>query len=130
MRVIRENVLEVQREPYSGLGASTAPSPLESRRVLEGMEVLDVGCGGGILSEVRLFLARFPCPTTRISPYKGGAHFFWYSSLIPHPSRVWRVSANMLAIDASAENISIATCHAESICRPGPRSAIVPTCVG
>lgn len=59
VRFIREKVLEVQRDeqPYSGLGAATATSPLESGRVLEGMDVLDVGCGGGILSEVRPFLA-------------------------------------------------------------------------
>lgn len=55
VRFIREKVLEVQRDerPYSGLGAATATLPLESSRVLEGMDVLDVGCGGGILSEVR-----------------------------------------------------------------------------
>jgi len=66
VRFIREKVLEVQRDeqPYSGLGAATATSPLESSRVLEGMDVLDVGCGGGILSEVRLF-PRFPPPTSR-----------------------------------------------------------------
>ena len=61
MRFIREKVLEVQhdeRQPYSGPGTATATSPLESSRVLEGMDVLDVGCGGGILSEVCLF--RFP----------------------------------------------------------------------
>jgi len=59
MRFIREKVLEAQRDeqPYSGLGAAAATSPLESSRVLEGTDVLDVGCGGGILSEVGLFLA-------------------------------------------------------------------------
>ena len=71
VRFIREKVLEVQRDerPHSSLGVATATSPLESSRVLEGMDVLDVGCGGGILSEVRFsFSSRFPPPKSRISP--------------------------------------------------------------
>lgn len=96
MRFIREKVLEVQRDeqPYSGLGAATATSPLESGRVLEGMDVLDVGCGGGILSEVRFF-----------SLFSRLSYLLEFKSLA-------RLGANTLAIDASAENIGIATRHA------------------
>lgn len=50
IRFIREKVLEVsQTQP-------DATQSLEWPRVMEGVDVLDVGCGGGILSEVRSFL--------------------------------------------------------------------------
>ena len=61
IRFIREKVLEVsQTQPDSTATATSAsstpiPPSVESPRVLEGMDVLDVGCGGGILSEVRFF---------------------------------------------------------------------------
>src|SRR6266851_3789795 len=58
IRFIREKVLQLRcdEQPYTSSGAAPATPPLESSRVLEGMDVLDVGCGGGILSEVRFFL--------------------------------------------------------------------------
>ncbi|KAF8492978.1 S-adenosyl-L-methionine-dependent methyltransferase [Russula emetica] len=85
IRFIREKLLEVlQTQPDATTTASANtifPSnptqSLESPRVMEGMDVLDVGCGGGILSE-----------------------------------SLARLGANTLAIDASAENIGIATRHA------------------
>ncbi|KAF8492976.1 S-adenosyl-L-methionine-dependent methyltransferase [Russula emetica] len=81
---IRQNVLEVlQTQPDATTTATANTSfssnptqSLESPRVMEGMDVLDVGCGGGILSE-----------------------------------SLARLGANTLAIDASAENIGIATRH-------------------
>ena len=58
MRFIREKVLEARREEEEDHGAHApatpaAPGP-EACCVLEGLDVLDVGCGGGILSEVRI----------------------------------------------------------------------------
>ncbi|KAI0000829.1 S-adenosyl-L-methionine-dependent methyltransferase [Russula compacta] len=75
MRFIREKVLEVRREEQPD--AAAAAPLFKPSRVLEGMDVLDVGCGGGILSE-----------------------------------SLARLGANTLAIDASAENIGVATRHA------------------
>jgi len=64
IRFIREKVLEVlQTQPHATTTATTATADtissnparsLESHRVIEGLDVLDVGCGGGILSEVRV----------------------------------------------------------------------------
>jgi 2-polyprenyl-6-hydroxyphenyl methylase/3-demethylubiquinone-9 3-methyltransferase len=70
IRFIREKLLEVlQTQPDATTTATpnnTIPSnptqSLESPRVLEGMDVLDVGCGGGILSEV-CFISSFPLLT-------------------------------------------------------------------
>ena len=58
IRFIREKVLQLRRDeqPYTSSGAAPTTPPPESSRVLEGMDVLDVGCGGGILSEVHFFL--------------------------------------------------------------------------
>jgi hypothetical protein len=60
IRFIREKLLEVlQTQPDATTTATTntiSSNPtqsLESPCVMEGMDVLDVGCGGGILSEVR-----------------------------------------------------------------------------
>ena len=61
IRFIREKLLEVlQTQPDATTTTATANTisfnpaqSLDSHRVMEGMEVLDVGCGGGILSEVR-----------------------------------------------------------------------------
>jgi polyprenyldihydroxybenzoate methyltransferase/3-demethylubiquinol 3-O-methyltransferase len=50
MRYIREKLLESTSEDQG----EDARREMESRReVLTGMDVLDVGCGGGLLSEVR-----------------------------------------------------------------------------
>jgi hypothetical protein len=54
---IREKLLEVlQTQPDvtpNTISPSNSTQYLESPRAIEGMDVLDVGCGGGILSEVR-----------------------------------------------------------------------------
>jgi hypothetical protein len=56
IRFIREKVLEVLQAHPDATSADIStfiPPSLDSPRVLEGMDVLDIGCGGGILSEVR-----------------------------------------------------------------------------
>jgi 2-polyprenyl-6-hydroxyphenyl methylase/3-demethylubiquinone-9 3-methyltransferase len=50
IRFIREKLLEVARDEQPALDASTS--------VLKGLDVLDVGCGGGLLSEVLLSRSR------------------------------------------------------------------------
>jgi polyprenyldihydroxybenzoate methyltransferase / 3-demethylubiquinol 3-O-methyltransferase len=51
---IREKLLEVAREEQ---GEAFAAEMENSSVPLKGMDVLDVGCGGGLLSEVRTLLA-------------------------------------------------------------------------
>jgi hypothetical protein len=56
IRFIREKLLQVlQTQPDATASNSTTliPPSLDTPRVMEDMDVLDVGCGGGILSEVR-----------------------------------------------------------------------------
>jgi len=54
---IREKLLESTFEDQG----EDARREMESRReVLTGMDVLDVGCGGGLLSEVRHYLVSLP----------------------------------------------------------------------
>ncbi|KAI0258711.1 3-demethylubiquinone-9 3-methyltransferase [Gloeopeniophorella convolvens] len=74
MDFIRAKVLEVAREEEGEVAARARQG-----RILEGLDVLDVGCGGGILSET-----------------------------------LARSGANTLAIDASAENIGVASSHASA----------------
>jgi len=69
-------VLEVGRTQH---GEDWAREREHSGRVLQGMDVLDIGCGGGILSE-----------------------------------SLARLGGRTLAIDASEENIAIATVHANA----------------
>jgi hypothetical protein len=64
--------------------SSNPTQSLESPRVMEGMDVLDVGCGGGILSEVR-FINHMPFLFIR---------FINGRIIVPLPcNRVSRVSA-------------------------------------
>lgn len=49
VKFIREKLLEVTREE---LGEESGDQMERSPRALEGLDVLDVGCGGGLLSEV------------------------------------------------------------------------------
>ena len=66
IRFIREKLLEVLQSQSDATTTATANTissnptqSLESPRVMEGMDVLDVGCGGGILSEVRSSIYSF-----------------------------------------------------------------------
>lgn len=116
VRFIREKVLEVQRDerPYSGLGAATTTPLLECSRVLEGMDVLDVGCGGGILSEVRLFLFSLPAsnepnksPSTfppSLAPSQGRTRFSEF--VIDYSFRVSRVSGQTRSPSTRRRRIS------------------------
>lgn len=74
---------------------------LQGPRWLEGKDVLDVGCGGGIFAEVRVSCAlslRSRC------------------SSLTYPTRrvqsLARLGANTLAIDASGSNVTTAQAHA------------------
>jgi hypothetical protein len=77
MSFIRERVPEVRHDerPNADPGAAFSPS-FDSSCVLEGMDVLGVGCGGAILSEVRFFFV----------------HCLPLSQMFPHPSPALRVS--------------------------------------
>jgi len=68
---------------------------------LHGMDVLDVGCGGGIFAEVRsvTLLQIFEC-------------FFAESVKLRFAQSIARLGANTLAIDASPSNVSVAQTHA------------------
>ena len=50
VRYIREKLIEITREEK---GEQLGRSMEQRRDVLRGLDVLDVGCGGGLLSEVR-----------------------------------------------------------------------------
>jgi 2-polyprenyl-3-methyl-5-hydroxy-6-metoxy-1,4-benzoquinol methylase len=100
MRFIREKVLEVWRADHDGSAITTRALEPESSRVLEGLDVLDVGCGGGILSEARFLL----------SLSTGDINMFTYICI--YYQSLARLGANTLAIDASGENIGVAARHA------------------
>ena len=53
MEFMKQKLQEIQLEEGSCSASSTATP-------LEGLDVLDVGCGGGLLSEVRCALSVFP----------------------------------------------------------------------
>lgn len=50
VQYIREKLIEVTREEK---GEEVGDNMVQRRDVLRGLDVLDVGCGGGLLSEVR-----------------------------------------------------------------------------
>jgi len=90
MQFIRQKLLEVQQD-------ANAELEMEDVDVLDGLDVLDVGCGGGLLSEVRSFCVTCAC-------------FYEYDDCPP-----WiltRMGANTLGIDASESKIAIASLHA------------------
>ena len=70
---------------------------LERSQVLKGLDVLDVGCGGGLLSEVCFFCAhRHRCKFTVFN------------------KSLARMGANTLGIDASESNIAVASVHSSA----------------
>lgn len=91
MRFIREKLLEVARDEHPD---PSGPSPAG---VLKGLDVLDVGCGGGLLSEVLIVTSSFL--------YLLFQRSYFYQSLA-------RLGAQTLGVDASEANISIAKLHA------------------
>ena len=71
---------------------------------LKGMKVLDVGCGGGLFTEVRsthVFFPPFPLHPIRRS-----------NQLLCVVQRLARLGAKTLAVDASEENVKAAIMHA------------------
>lgn len=54
MRFIREKTLEVARENQFH------EDDEEMDPILQGLDILDVGCGGGLLSEVSASVASYP----------------------------------------------------------------------
>ena len=88
VQFIQQKLLEIAREQD---GESSTPP-----KFLHGLDILDVGCGGGLLSEVRESFPRleFDLNVT-------------YQSLS-------RLGANTLGIDASESNIEIARLHASA----------------
>lgn len=87
MEFIKQKLQEVQLEEGAFSASSAAP--------LDGLDILDVGCGGGLLSEVRYLL----------SLCFRGRHWIFYQSLA-------RLGARTMGIDASEANVGIASAHA------------------
>lgn len=71
---------------------------LVGARWLEGKDVLDVGCGGGIFAEVYDYLK--------------SAMFELQLNAFERPQAISRLGARTLAIDASPANITVAQTHA------------------
>lgn len=97
MSFVRQKLLEAARDD----GAYPDPA-----HVLVNLDILDVGCGGGLLSEVCALRLLFPS-----------------FSLIFVTQSLARVGANTLGIDASEKNIGIARQHAATDPRLAPTSA-------
>ncbi|THH17780.1 hypothetical protein EW146_g3105 [Bondarzewia mesenterica] len=114
MQFIRDKILESAREDDGG--EAWAVEAERSGNVLKGMDVLDVGCGGGILSEVcacpsmsdnflsslSVFLSREFSLVTR-----------WCGTSFDAQGLA-RLGARTTAIDASESNIAIASIHASA----------------
>ena len=96
MKFIRQKLVEAARDD----GAELDPT-----RVLKGFDILDLGCGGGLLSEV--------CILSYIYPN---------SNLIFAIQSLARLGANTLGIDASEKNVEVARKHALNDPRLAPGS--------
>ena len=98
VQFIRDKLLEIAREENDDLD-------VQPTHVLRDLDVLDVGCGGGLLSEVR-----------RCS--------FFSAPLTPQQSLA-RLGARTHGIDASESNISIAKVHASADPNFSPSSPLL-----
>ena len=98
VQFIRDKLLEIAREENDDLD-------VQPTHVLCGLDVLDVGCGGGLLSEVR-------CCS------------FFSAPLTPQQSLA-RLGARTHGIDASESNISIAKVHASADPKLSPPSPLL-----
>lgn len=90
MQFIRDKLLEIAGDEGQDIVLGEKAS---SGKLLQGLDVLDVGCGGGLLTEVRYIIAS-QLPPLNI-----------FKSLS-------RLGARTLGIDASSSNIGIASMHA------------------
>lgn len=88
MEFIKEKLQEIQLEEECSPTSSSATP-------LEGLDILDVGCGGGLLSEVRCALSAF-----------------FKRILKENCQSLARLGARTTGIDASEANIGIASTHA------------------
>ena len=100
MHFIRETLL---LEPASSPPDAIPARAFEPSCVLAGLDVLDVGCGGGILSEVSPFFFCF---------VSGDLHTRIVARALTRLQSLARLGANTLAVDASSDNIRIASRHA------------------
>ncbi|KAG9313047.1 hypothetical protein JVU11DRAFT_6487 [Chiua virens] len=96
VQYIREKLIEVAREER---GEDVGSSMEHRRDSLRGLDVLDVGCGGGLLSEVSLGV----CLLSLLLMHDNGH---------THMQSLARMGARTVGIDASESNIGIATAHA------------------
>lgn len=84
-----------------GAGLATGKLPLER------MKILDVGCGGGFLTEVRLECL-VPLSFERRHGTNAQVWLFLFSFL----QSLVRLGGNVTGIDASVENVKVAEAHA------------------
>jgi len=97
VQFIRQKLLELSQDRE---GRKEVPKS----QVLEGLDVLDVGCGGGLLSEVG---------------QSGLSSWFFISS---SQQSLARLGGRTLGIDASESNIAIAKLHASADSKRGQLS--------
>jgi hypothetical protein len=101
--------LPCDKRPYTDAAVAGATSPLESGRVLEGMDVLDVGGGGAYCLRCVFFSFIASYRGRCISPPWAGCAFRIYDWL--RSQGLARLGPNILAIDPSGDNIGVATRH-------------------
>lgn len=73
VRFIRRKLVEVSRDN----GVEDEETEL-SARPLKGLNVLDIGCGGGLLSEVKTLLSGVVCAEICLEPYTARSSYARY----------------------------------------------------